>query len=221
MGPHPRILGDPAKGKQNKKWLPHRYLVGGPKEGVNATSTLYSRGFSTNRTKIRRGCPSLAFSGAQKRAEMWRNPCVLGDPQQTGPKPKVATSALAQKRAEMPRHSCILGDPQQRGVKSEVAASPLPSQGPKRGRKCYVTPAFWGSSTNGCKISTGCLKPAFSGAQRRAKMRCHPCILGDPQQRGAKSVVVASPPPSRGAQKRAEMLRHPCIVGHHQQRGPK
>ena len=36
-----------------------------------------------------------------------------------------------------------------KGTKSEVAASPLPSRGPKRGRKCYVTPAFSGSTTEG------------------------------------------------------------------------
>ena len=45
----------------------------------------------------------------------------------------------AQKRAEMLHHPCIRRDPQRRGTKSEVAASPLPSRGPKRGRKCYVT----------------------------------------------------------------------------------
>ena len=33
---------------------------------------------------------------------------------------------------------------QERGTKSEVAASPLPYRGPKRGRKCYVSPAFSG-----------------------------------------------------------------------------
>ena len=55
----------------------------------------------------------------------------------------------AHKRAEMLHHPCIPGDPQHRGTKSEVAASPLPSTGPKRGRKCYVTPAFSGSPTEG------------------------------------------------------------------------
>ena len=43
------------------------------------------------------------------------------------------------------------GIPKQRGTKSEVAASPLPSRGPERGRKCYVTPAFWGSPTRVAK----------------------------------------------------------------------
>ena len=54
---HPCILGDPQrqalgaksevvpnKGEQNHKWLPHPYLLGGPKEGGNATSPLRSRG---------------------------------------------------------------------------------------------------------------------------------------------------------------------------------
>ena len=34
--------------------------------------------------------------------------------------------------------------PKQRGTKSEAATSPLPSRGPKRGRKCCVSPAFLG-----------------------------------------------------------------------------
>ena len=34
-----------------------------------------------------------------------------------------------------------------RGTNSDVAASHLPFRGPKRGRKCYVTPAFLGSTT--------------------------------------------------------------------------
>ena len=46
----------------------------------------------------------------------------------------------------MLRHPCTLRDPQRqaRGPKSQVATLPLPSQGPKRGQKCYVTPAFLG-----------------------------------------------------------------------------
>ena len=48
----------------------------------------------------------------------------------------------AQKWTEEPRHPCILGCPQQRGTKSDLAASAMPSRGPKRGQKCYATPAF-------------------------------------------------------------------------------
>ena len=44
-------------------------------------------------------------------------------------------SKRAQKRAEMLHHPCILGGPQQGGQDQS---------GPKRGRKCYITPAFSG-----------------------------------------------------------------------------
>ena len=83
----------------------------------------------------------------------------------------------------MLHHPYILGDPQQRGTKLEVDAPPLPSWRPKRGRKCYVTPAFSGIPNKGNNIRSGCLTPAFSGAQKRAEMLRHPSILTDPQQR--------------------------------------
>ena len=52
----------------------------------------------------------------------------------------------------MPSAGCkIRSGPQQRGTNSEVAASTLPSRGPKRGRKCYVTPAFSGVPKQGFK----------------------------------------------------------------------
>ena len=136
------------------------------------------------RSKIRSGYLTLAFSGAQKRAEFLRNRCILREPQQRGIKSEVAAPPLASrrpirgqncyvnpafsgipnakrgdeirsgylipafsgahKRAELLCNACILGDPQQRGRKSEVATPPLPSRGPKKGRKRYVTPAFSG-----------------------------------------------------------------------------
>ena len=199
----------PNKGEQNHNWLPHPYLLGGPKEGGNATSPLHSRGQPTKGNNIRSGCLAPALSGSPKRAQMLRHPRILGGPQR-----------------------------QAQGAKSEVAVSPLPSRGPKRGRKCYITLAFlmipsakrgeqnqtW-SPTRGKKIRSGCLAPAFLGAQKRAEMLRHPCILGDPQRqaRGAK-IQKWSPtkgtkitsgcltPTFSGAQKRVEMLRHPCIL---------
>ena len=52
--------------------------------------------------------------------------------------------------------------------------------------------------TKGDKIRSGCLTPAFSGAEKRAKMLRHPCILGDPQTKGEKNQKW---PP------------HPCLLG--------
>ena len=39
--------GIPNKGEQNQKWLPHPYLLGGPKEGGSATSPPRSWGSTT------------------------------------------------------------------------------------------------------------------------------------------------------------------------------
>ena len=83
------------------------------------------------------------------------------------------------------------------GRKSELAASPLPSREPKRGQKCYVTPAFSGfpNTERGGEIGSGCL---LKGPKERGMLR-NPCILGGspPPSAGGKSEVAASPQPSR------------------------
>ena len=95
--------------------------------------------------------------------------------------------------------SKIRSGPQQRRTKSNVAASPLPSWGPNRGRKCYVTLAFSGipnalrgeqnekwSPTKGNKIRSGRLTPAVWG-------------VPDASQRGTRSKVANKWPESSKA----------------------
>ena len=55
--------GIPNKGEQNQNLLPHPCLLGGPREGGNATSPLRSRRSPTKGNKIRIGCLTPAFSG--------------------------------------------------------------------------------------------------------------------------------------------------------------
>ena len=110
------------RGEQNKKWLPHPCLLGGPKQGRNATSPLHSRGSPRPSTgsKIRtrpqqRGTKSpslyltLAFSAAQNRAKMLHHPCILRDPQCQARK---ATSEVVQNKGEQNQkwlpHPCLL-----------------------------------------------------------------------------------------------------------------
>ena len=106
----------------------------------------HSRGSPTKgnkiRSKIRSGRLTPAFSRAQKRAEMLRHPYILGGPQQRGTKSE---------------------------VKLEVATSPLPSHGPKKGRKCYITPAFLVVPNKG---------------EQNQKWLPHPCLLGGPKEGG-------------------------------------
>ena len=143
--------------------------------------------------EIRIGCLTPAFSGAQKRAETLHHPCLLRGPQH-----------------------------QVRGEKgsSELAASPLSSERPKRGWKCYITPAFSGvpNAKRGEKkeIRIGCLTPAFLVAPKRAEMLRHRCILGVPITKRGEKKEIRIGCLSRafsGAQKRTEMLCHPCILG--------
>ena len=235
----PAFSGVPnaKRGEQNHRWLPHSGLLGGPKEGGNATLPLHSRGcpMPSVGSKIIGGCLTPAFLGAQKRVEMLRHPGILGGPQR-----------------------------QARGAKSEVVASPRPSWGPKRGRKCYATPAFSGvPNAKRGEQNHRCLpQPCLLGGPKQganatlplhsrgsptpstgSKIRTwfpHPCLLGGPKDGGiAKSPrqIPGSPTPSvegkirsgylapafYGTQKRVEMLRHPCILGspQRQARGAK
>ena len=113
--------------------------------------------------KIRSGCLTSAFSGAQKRAEMLRHPCILGDPQRQarGAKSELVPNKGEQNQKWLPQ-PCLLGGPKEGGN----ATSPLHSRE---------------SPTQGNKIRSGCLTPAFSGAQKRAEMVRHPCVLGGPR----------------------------------------
>ena len=118
-------------------------------------SPLHSWGFPTLRrgSKIRTGCLTPTFSGAQKRAEMLHQPCIVRGPQR-----------------------------QARGAKSEMAASPLLSRGPKRGRKCYISPRSPESRTPsaGSNMTSGCLTPTFLESEKGAEMLRHHCTLGGP-----------------------------------------
>ena len=110
------------------------------------------------------------------------------------------------------------GVPKQKRTKSELDASPLPSRGPKKRQKCYHHPYIpGGSQTKREKITISCLSPAFSGAQKQAKMLRHRCILkalsGVPTQRGITSEVAASPLPSRGPKRGQKCYITPAFSG--------
>ena len=67
-------------------------------------------------------------------------------------------------------------------VTLDAPIPPYQSDPTKRGRKCYAAPTFSGSPTPSAEITIriGYLARAFSGAQKRAEMLRHPCILGGP-----------------------------------------
>ena len=87
---------------------------------------------------------TLQSMGVKKKERKWEAKVHSRGSPTKGRKIRSGCHSRAQKRVELLHHPCIVGDPQHWGTKSKVAASPLPSRGPKRGWKCYVTPVFWG-----------------------------------------------------------------------------
>ena len=98
-----------------------------------------------------------------------------------------------------------------------MGTSPLPSRGPIKGQKRYVTPTFFGSpnAKRGKKIIIGCLTCAFLGAQKRAKMLRHRYILGrsPTPSAGTKLELVTSPVPSPGPKKAWKYYVTPAVSG--------
>ena len=159
-------------------------------------------------TKSEVAASPLPSRGPKRGQDCSVTPAFLGIPNaKRGQKKKlvVVPNKGEQNQKWLP-HPCLLGGPKEGGnARSPLHSrgSPTPSAGSKKQKR---------SPTKGNKIRSGCLNPAFSGAQKRARLLRHPCILGDPQrqargakkisscpkQRGTKSEVAASPLPSRG-----------------------
>ena len=162
----------------------------GPKRGRISYVTLAFSGVANAKRgdKIKSGSLTPTLLVARKRPELLRNrltPAFSGAP----------------KRPEWLRNPCIFGNPRQKGRKSDVAASPVPSQGPRRGLNCYVTPAFsrGRNAKRRGKIRSGCLTPMFLEAQKRPVLLRNHCILGGPKRQG------------RGENQK--WVHHPCLLG--------
>ena len=193
--------GMPNKGEPNHKGLPHTCLRRAQQRAELPCQPCILGVPQQRGTKSQLVASPLPSRGPGKRAGMLRHPCIHRDPQQNLrwlPQPRLLGCAKKGGNSTAPLHS--------RGPKSKVAATRLPCHGPEKGHKCDVTPAFSripnakrGEQyqkcfpTKGNKIRSACLTPAFSGAQKRAEMLRHLCILGGPQHRGAKSEVATSP----------------------------
>ena len=204
--------------------LRHPCILGGPQ---------------TKEDKIRIGCRTPAFQGAQKRAEMLHHPCILGGAQKKRTKSELGASPLPYRGPKRGRKCYVTpafsGVPKQRGTKSELAAS-APYLLPNRGRKRYVTLAFSGVPKQketksellasnpyllgGPKEGGNATSPVHPRGSPNKKGQNphwlpHPYLLGGPKEGGNATSPVHSwgCPALPGARKRAEMLRHPCILG--------
>ena len=216
----PAFSGVPNKGEENQKWLPHPYLLEGPKDGGNATLPLnswgcpakvrkttsalprtqkpspwHSRGSPTKGITIGTGYLTLACSGPKRRRKCYvtpqkwlPHPCLPARPKDGGnpmsPLHSRGSPTKGDQNQKWLPHPCLLGGPKDAGN----ATSPLHSRRSPMQRRDHNQK--W-------------LPPlAFSGAQKRAEMLCNPYVREEPQQRGTKSEVAASPLPSRRSKRR-------------------
>ena len=172
---HVCILGIPNKGEQNQKWLPHPYLLGGTKRAGNATSPLHS----------------------------W-------DPQQRGTKSKVAASPLPSRGPTWGR-KCYVTLAFSRIPNAKRGEQKTEEGSPTKGNKIRggcVSPIFSGSQTGQEMLRHPCMLGIPNKGGKNQQWLPHPCLLGgpkeggnatsrlhsrDPQQRGTKSEVAASP----------------------------
>ena len=182
----PAFSGVPKQGDKMK---------GGPQVDGIATSPLRSRGSHhpcvlggphTRRQNERwptsgQNCHiTPAFSGVPKGGDK-----VKGGPQ-------VSRSAISPLRSRGSHYPCVLG-----GRKTSRQSQRWPTSG----RKCYITPAFWGVPKQGEEVkgdqqvggsATSPQRSAGSPnkgtkskvAHKWAELRHHPCVLGGPQTRG-------------------------------------
>ena len=155
--------------------------------------------------KIRSGYLTPAFSGVPNKGDK-----IKVGPEEGGN----ATSPLHSRGSPTPSA----------GTKSEVATSPLPSRGPqqrgqdqsgpKRGRKCYITPAFSGvpNAKRGDKIKVG----PKEGGDATSPLHSR----GSPNKWGQNQNWRLNPA-FWGTHKWAEILRQPCFLRVTKQRGQK
>ena len=183
--------------------LRHPCILGGPQ---------------TKGDKIRSACLTPAFSEARKRAKRVRHPCILGGPQTKGDRIEIGCRTLAvsgaQERAEMLFQPCILGGPLTNHDKIRIGRITLAfSRAQEEGKNATSPLHSLGSPNKGGQNQNRTPHPCRLGAQKRAEMLRHSCILRDPQTKTDKIRSACLTLASSGAQKRAVMLRHPYILG--------
>ena len=153
----------------------------GPKRGWNFYVTPTFLRVPRRRDKIRIGSLTPAFSGARKRVEWLRNPCVLEGAQKKGQNqnwPPHPSFLGAQMRAEWLRNPCVLGGSHKSGQNRNWPPHPTFLEVQKR--------AQW-------RRNSYILKSPQKMKQN-VNWPSHPCLPGGPKEGG----MATSPMCSRG-----------------------
>ena len=159
----------------------------------NATSPLHSRGSPNNGRQNQNWLP---------------HPCLLGSPE-------ICNNVTS------PLHS--RGVAKQRGTKSELVASPLPSRGPKKERKCHVTPCILGGrQTKGGQNQNWLPHNCLLGGPEMCRNATSPRhSRGSPNKGGQNQKWLPHTLPSRGPKRGRKCHVTPAFSGIAKQRGTK
>ena len=138
-------------------------------------------------------------------------------PQERATKIRLAPSAMASRGPKSGLKCYVtpafLGVPNKGEQNQNWVPQPCLLERPKVGGTAMSPLHSRGSPIKGNKIRIGCLSHAFWVAQKWVEVLRHPCILGVPHQRGAKSELAVSPMPSQGPQSRHKCYASPGIPG--------
>ena len=160
---HPSILGDPQHQAQRAK-----YQLWCQKKG----------------NKIRSGCLTHASSSTKRGQKRYVSLAFSGIPNANRREKKMGrVRDKGEQNQNWLPHPCLLKGPKEGGNATSALhsrASPTPSAG---SNKSVVVP------NKGEQNQKWLPHPGLLGAQKRAEMLHHPCIVGDPrrQRRGAKN----------------------------------
>ena len=225
----------PSEGSRIRNGCLSPALLGGQKEGGNATSPLHSRGSPTASAwnKNRTGCLTVTSWHPKRGQKCYVNPLSSGVP--------IAKRGGQNER--WPSHPCLHGGPKEgrstmspphsrvspmpaRRVKSELVASPLPCREDQKKAEMLHLVCILREPRRQARVAKSDMiapTPALSGGLKEggnATSALH--SRGSPTPSvGSKSRSGCLTHDLLAAQKRAEMLCHPCILGgpHRQAQG--
>ena len=222
---HPRIVRGPQQSRTKSELAASAMPSRGPKSGQKYYVTPAFSRIPTKGEQNQNWLPEPCLLAGSKEGGSAMSPLHSRGSPTKGNKIRISclshASSGAQRWMEVLRHHCILGGLQQRETKSELAAVAMPSHGPKRGRKCYVTAAFWGVPNKGERIQNWLPQPCLLRGPKVGGSAMSPLHSRGSPTKGNKIRIGCLSHASSGAQRWMEVLRHHCILGGLQQRETK
>ena len=189
----------------------------GPQSGQKCYVTPAFSGVPKNEEQNQNWLPQLCLLEEPKSGPMWYvTPAFLGVPnkweqnQNWMTQPCLLKGGKVGRSATSPLHS---PGSTTMGNKIRIGCLRYAFSGAQKGSKCYVIPAFSGVPNNGEQNQNWLPQVCLLGGPKKVEVLRHHCILGGPQQWGAKSELAASAMPSQGPKSGRKCYFRPAFRG--------